>query len=659
VKSPALCATVSAGMPRTLAAVVLVAVLGCHHAATPPPAPRSLRVRVFTEPAPVRVLASAGRYVFVASAGELARWDAHGGILPLSAAEGLAGAQIVALAPDVDPRRAVWILTDKHLGHYDVGSETFHKLPLAPDALDFAALAAGGTTLAPTGDGGVWLGTARGLYRVGERGEVDPAISVTEPVATLVRDRQGWLWIATRSGLVARKPTGELVHVTAAHGLDVAAPRIVIELPDDRLLVIGADDTGRDVLAFGRELAWATYRAYPEVHWDAAARRGTGAIAMAGDRLYRIAPADGAPRPLARDGLRLVGRGREAWLIDPIDLVVPPGAMTLASMDDQLLIGTRDLGTALYRDGDPRPHDWLRRRQMFLDATSLSVACASANDCWIATGARQAWHWTGEGFVPGGPDEIVLAVVRDPAGPLYALHRKPDDVTIALSRIDRQTSASSPNLRPGLRSNDRSGDGQSWVPVGRVALPAEQIGFARFGAAGTLWVGLRRPSDAADLAVIDVASGKTTLRSVDATQDILDGDVRGDTVWLAVTDGIARLGPGNRFELWTGLGAPRALAIDPDGNVVTATTAPGAMRWDGRTWEAPPALNFEVRDVVATRTGQLWMATERGLVGWDGKRLRRLDARRGLAEDGIIDVAVDPFDRIWARGPGSLTLVTP
>ena len=88
-------------------------------------------------------------------------------------------------------------------------------------------------------------------------------------------------------------------------------------------------------------------------------------------------------------------------MIDPIELVVPPGATALGAVDDQLLIGTRDLGTARYREGDAHPRDWLRRKQMFQDATGLSVACARAKDCWIATGARQAWHWNGERFVGG------------------------------------------------------------------------------------------------------------------------------------------------------------------------------------------------------------------------------------------------------------------
>ncbi|HMG22728.1 MAG TPA: hypothetical protein VK607_15445, partial [Kofleriaceae bacterium] len=61
---------------------------------------------------------------------------------------------------------------------------------------------------------------------------------------------------------------------------------------------------------------------------------------------------------------------------------------------------------------------------------------------------------------------------------------------------------------------------------------------------------------------------------------------------------------------------------------------------------------------VATRNGQVWMATERGIAAWDGKKVRRVDVLRGLAENEMLDIAVDQFDRVWARGPGSLTLIS-
>lgn len=118
----------------------------------------------------------------------------------------------------------------------------------------------------------------------------------------------------------------------------------------------------------------------------------------------------------------------------------------------------------------------------------------------------------------------------------------------------------------------------------------------------------------------------------------------------------------NAVKVWTeadGLRSElaRAVTIAQDGTVYVGTGA-GAAVWDGKAWAFPPALQFEINDLVATHNGQIWMATERGIAAWDGKKVRRVDTRRGLAENTVLDVAADQYDRVWARGPGSLTLVS-
>ncbi len=622
----------------------------CH----PPPRmharTRAVNVRVFTEPSPVRLLASAGKFVFVATDRDLERWDADGTLLPLSPN----GSQIVALAPDLD-RRSVWLLTATGLGHYDAANERFEPLmPKGSLGIEFPLLAREGASIAPSDDG-VWLGTAHGLVSVGPDGEWS-ATGIETPVNAMVRDHAGWLWVATKSGLVVRRPTGDTQEVGILDGCAIVDPRLLVELPNDRMMVIGADTTGRDRLAIGHQMSWTTYRVLPQVKFEAAARRGNGAVAMAGDRIYRIAPDDPAVvQPLTRDGLRLVplegGRSSD-WMVDPIDVEVPPGAVTLASVDDQLLIGTRELGTARYREGDARPRDWLRRRQMFMDATTLSVACTTESDCWLATGTHQAWHWNGERFTPQGPDDVTLAIVRDPEGGIYALHRPDDSTSIRLSRIDEL--------------------GQ-WNALEEVAIETggerPDISFARFASTGRLWVGLRDREEGEwhgfGVAVVDVESGRVRYhRSGDPQSrlqvpaNVVDAAITEDIAWFATDTGIARVIDGkleSTGEL-DGVQAVRALTA-VEGGVMVATSS-GAMRWNGKLWEQPPALAFSVDDIVATRSGQVWMATDRGIAVWDGKRVRRVDTRRGLAEDRMLDVAVDQFDRVWARGAGSLALIT-
>ncbi len=643
----------------------------------PPVSGGKVRVRVFTEPAAVKTVGSAGRFLFVATEDALQRWDEKGSVMTMTADHGLSGDHVVALATDPD-RKWMWILTDGGLGHYDAGVEVYSETIAPPAALgiDYAAIAKEGVaSLAPAAEGGVWLGTSKGLVFVSERGGW-VTTPIKDSIRALVRDRAGWLWIATKAGLVARKPSGDLVKIGSAQGCDVVEPRLVVEAPGDRVMVIGGDEQGRERLAIGKGMSWTSYRTLPEYKWDAATKRGDSVMVMGSDRIYRIQLATGAVvRPLARDGVRLVplsGPTTSEWVIDPTNLVVPPGATALGAMDDQLLIGTRDIGTARYRVGDAHPRDWLRRKQMFEDATGLSVACAGTKDCWLATGARQAWHWNGEKFTASGPDVVVLAVARDPAGPIYALHRGPQEKEMHLSRID----------------------GATWTPVAKVTLttPGDvpEVSFARFAQSGSLWVGLRyrdgEERRAYGIAIVEPSSGKVAYHRTEASSaamgqperdkkapkepkekmlpipvGVVDADVRGDTAWFATNEGIARLS-GGRVKIWTeadGLRSElaRAVTIGVEGGVVVATGA-GAGVWDGKRWGFPPALRFEINDVAATRNGQLWMATERGIAAWDGKKVRRVDTRRGLAENVVLDLTVDQFDRVWARGPGSLTLIS-
>ncbi len=618
----------------------------------PPVSAGKVRVRVFTEPAAVRAIAAAGTSLLVATDNGLERWDDARAI----EVPELEGTRVVALAVDDDARGA-WLLSDTALARYDLAAAAYREMP-APTADATAAFARDGSaSLVSDGDDGVWLGTARGLVYASPTSGWS-ATTIKDPVRALVRDRAGWLWIATSAGLVARKPSGELVKLGAAQGCAVIDARLLVLAPGDRVLAIGADDAGHERLAIGGEQTFTTYRTLPDIHWDAAARRGAGVIVVSGDHAYRLAPADGAIRPLARDGTRLVTipmspagdapppPAPAAWSIDPVDIVLPPSATVLGAADDQLLVGTRDLGVARYRDGDRHARDWLRARAMFADATTLSVACVREQDCWIATGARDAWHWTGEHFTALAPvDRTVLAVLRAPAGAIYAIERDSDDVTaLRIARLD----------------------GTTWTtlkPAVEVDRGTAELAFARFGAPGILWIGLRAHDGDAPtpttVAVVNLVSGTVTTKD-DAPAAIADADVRGPTAWFATAAGVAR-SSGGRWTTWTesdGLRSElvRAVSISPTGDAVVGTRA-GAGVWDGKHWTFPPALRFEVNDLVATRSG-LWLASERGLVAWDGKNLRRFDTLRGLAENEVLDVAADHYGRIWARGPTSLTLVS-
>ncbi len=652
-------------MLRSIRIAVLCAVAGCPASAptvprVPPVSSGTVRVRTFTEPAPVRMVVAAEKLVFVATGAELERFDDVDGVFALSAAAPIAAdGPVLALAADGD-RRTVWVLTEHGLGRYDITTAAYRHVATPPAEVDLAQLARDGEVSIAALDGNVWIGSGRGIARVDPNGTWTE--TELEPVRALLRDRSGYLWIATASGLLVREPNGMTTSVGPGHGNTVTKPRMLVEMPGDRVMAIGGDDQGRERIAIGDAVAWTTYRALPDVTWEAATKRAAGAFVMGNGRVYRIGPVDpGRVRPLARAGMRLVAvTGATAaaeWAIDRIDLVVPPGATSLGGVEDQLLIGTRDLGTARFHisgDGRAQAREWLRGRQMFEDATSLSVACQRVDDCWIATGARRAWRWTGDQFVEGGPDATVLAVVRS-GSDTFALHRDAPASEIKLSKIDRHG---------------------GWTEVPRIAVStpggAPEVTFATV-ARGAIWIGLRSRDDAdgptTGAARIDLAretariygAGSRGAGAWPVPTDAVDAALRGDVAYFATTSGAVRVA-GGKVERWTsadGLRTDdvRALAWAPDGRVIAATSQ-GASVWDGKTWRSPGALEFEIHDVVATRNGQLWMATPRGIAVWDGATVRRVDMRRGLVENEILDIATDQFDRVWARGAGSLTLIS-
>ncbi len=63
--------------------------------------------------------------------------------------------------------------------------------------------------------------------------------------------------------------------------------------------------------------------------------------------------------------------------------------------------------------------------------------------------------------------------------------------------------------------------------------------------------------------------------------------------------------------------------------------------------------------IMTVPDARLWMATERGIAIFDGRKVRRMDVRRGLVENTVLDVTIDELGRVWARGPRSLMMVTP
>lgn len=627
----------------------------------------TVRVRAATDASAVRLMVPAGAFLFAAGRHGVDRWSpGSGDVLPLSNVHGLPGDRVLAMASDVE-RMWLWIATDGGLGYYDVAAETFSELPASKVVDVAAARGPGELHLAPAADGGVWIGHPLGLFYVNPAAQWAPT-AITGRISALALGEDGWLWIGTLDGLVGRKPTGETYRYGAAEGCDVARVRLVARAPGGGVLVVGENGDGKQRVAIRKGEAWASYKVSPELKLEALAPFGDGLIAMGGRKLYALdAVGSGKRRMLTRDGVRLLPVGGDAGAtaapltIDPLPANLPADVTGVAVVGREIFVGTRDIGIARLGVDASHPDAWLRRRQLLDGATTLTVACRAADDCLLATGARRAWRYDGEAFEPTGPEaQAVLAVVRDADGAIYALHRPGDAAAIDVSRVD----------------------GEAWTPTGmRIETPGDrpEVSFARFGPGGILWVGLRyldgrdvRPWGVAlvDLAVGAVAYHHATADRKERKQgvlpvpiDVVDGTFAGDDeVWLATTEGAARL-VGDEITVWneaSGMASElaRAIAVSPGGFVFVATGA-GVGMFDGEAWAFPRELSFEVEDLAIAADGRLWMATSRGGALYDGKKVKRLDVRRGLLENDILDVTLDEHGRVWARGRESLTVITP
>ncbi len=663
------------GATPWLGAALALALGGCPQGNRNAHKPHTVRVRVrsFTEASPVRLVTTAKPYAFTASGQGLDRWDLRSGQgLHLDSSHGLPGDRVTAVAQD-PARKDIWIATDGGITRYDTESETFAALPPAPQVLGLADLA--GVSLAPAGDGGVWIGHPKGLFYTNQAGKWSPT-PVSTPITALLRTRDGRLWIGTTHGLMVREVSGATRELGQENGCDLARVRFIAHAPDGSALVVGETLAGKQHIVLTKSGACATFRASPDLRWVSVATKNHESYILTPRQLFVMRVADARARRLTRDGMRLApvtvgtaGRHDSPYVIEPVNVRVPGGATALAAVADDILIGTRDLGTALM--GRTRHSRWLRRSVLVDGARNLSVACKARNNCYLATGSSAAWRFDGKRFEPlaaglqveGEQTRArVLAFVRAPSGEIYGLRESEDlrhvlvtpirdDVWVRVSEISLDT----PGGRPG-------------------------VSFARFSPAGVLWVGLRYKDDSGEERPYGVALVNTSLGAVvyhHETRDrhelkegvlpipihVADASfLEQEEVWLATSEGAARV-KGSDVKVYTegdGLASEllRGVACSAGGMVYVAS-GQGIGRFDGERWTQPPMLRFPVNDIEIGRDGRLWMATDRGVAVYDGARVRRLDVRRGLLQNEVDDIALDHFGRVWVRGSEGITVVTP
>jgi len=620
-------------------------------------------VRSFTEATPVQHILAVPPFAFAATSTGLDRWDLRSGqAIHLGAEHGLPGERVQSLA--YDPRGELWVATEAGLARYDVQDAAFREVPPPPDLVDVDSFEGATVAAAPTG---AWVGLRRGLYHVTPDGEWSPT-GVSSPVTGLyLKPGTDLLWVGTSVGLFLSR-AGAATPLGADRGCDMASVRFLARGPDGRTVVVGANAAREQRIAFAGEEGCHSYRASPDEMWLAAASRPGDLLVLTDRRLYSMGPPSGSRgRTLVRDGMQLLPVPRSdrsppvpsPFAMQAMSGHLPDGAQALAALGDEVLVGTRSLGTARVVAGR-RALQWLRRGELVGEATSLSVACVARDDCYLATGSRRAWRFDGERFsTTGGGERRVLAVARDSEGRIVGLRQSPDGRSIALAEI-------------------RSGE---WRDTGiAVETPGRdpEVGFARFAPDGQLWLNPRYRDDAGELrphgiAVVDMAASQVSYHRASEERDevergvlpipddVADVSFEPDgTAWLATSQGAVKIADDEAtfFSDAEGLRSEilRGVAWSSSGQVYFAAGG-GIGTFDGERWRYPHELALVLNDMEIGPDQRLWLATDRGLAVHEGGRVRRFDARRGLVENRIEDLAIDHFGRVWLRGRQSLGIV--
>ncbi|HYU14686.1 MAG TPA: hypothetical protein VEL05_01385, partial [Candidatus Acidoferrum sp.] len=230
---------------RALAIAAALASAACPAARPTGPSERPrVRVRSFTEAAPVRHILAVPPFAFAATSTGLDRWDLRSGqALHLGAEHGLPGERVQAL--DYDARGEVWIATDAGMVRYRVQEDAFQEVPAPPDILGVDSFEGATVSATPTG---AWVGLRRGLFHVTRDG-VWTATAITAPVTDLHDEPGGdLLWIGTEVGLFISRD-GVTGWLGPDQGCDLAAVRFVARGPDREAVVVGESREGEQRIA--------------------------------------------------------------------------------------------------------------------------------------------------------------------------------------------------------------------------------------------------------------------------------------------------------------------------------------------------------------------------------------------------------------------------
>ena len=688
---------------------LMLAAVGCKHAPPPPspPAPKppsftASRIRSFSDSLTVTAIADSPSSLWVGTPRGLLRWEGTRSTL-LTSKEGLPADRVAAVG--VDPQGGVLVATAKGLSRGLHNAWT--NWGAAPVGDFLTGLVSDGRT--------VWAAGPEGLGRL-RAGKWEHYFSDTG-ITALATGYGNTVWVGTDgAGVLRIARNGEkLERFGASQGCETDVVRGLVSV-DKTLLVIGEGPSGPRACYYDGERFYSYQLSSPTVlEW--AARAGARTLVGAGDHLYSLAtvppdpkalpgteppppndspvqlrpirsyvvnartialkpdlastalddppnaprpPKAATPPPMPR-GSKVVAVGTLApegpvIAAEESAIRLPEGVTTVGGSERGLLVGTRFLGAMRIENDVPRR---FRVDDLVAGALRLTVACTAGkdapDDCYLATGGTRAFRFDGQSFeiasVDPEPGSHVLAVLRDPKGDVLAIHRGENDRQLRVSRVD---------------------DGR-WTPIGIQAVQVPNgppdLNFAEFAPDGHLWVGLRyidKDGDARDFGADEIAadSGKVVTHKELPTDVVAMYWRSPREVWFATRSGAARALDGKLRVFTENDGLESELTRDigpgPGGQIFVATRR-GTGRYDGTRWTFPRLGGFypPANALAHDAHGNVFIGTEKGLYCVGECSGDVIDHARGLLDDNVADLAVDPRNRVWVLTEKGINIVEP
>ncbi|HET9767162.1 MAG TPA: two-component regulator propeller domain-containing protein, partial [Thermoanaerobaculia bacterium] len=421
----------------------------------------------------------------------------------------------------------------------------------------------------------------------------------------VLRDRRGYLWIATSEGLT-RYDGFELTSITGAEGLRNQVVRRVVEAPDGTLWLATADGLAH---YDGRRLSFigSAEGMRGGIVWDLALDRhgnlwfGTGSAGLG---------------VVVGDKWKQYGKGNGLAGNDVYSLHVAPSG--------ELWVGTRRSGVASCAVG---ARGELSRCRTFTTADGLAhdsvraIASDRFGNVWLGTRGGGVSRWDGRRFTNFratpphiaedsrvGPWAAADGLADDD---VYALHVRPGGELVIGNAQRGITICTLPDLRPCRTL--RKGNGL----------------------------------------IVDAVLG-------------VDEDVEGN-LWVSLNNGLSKLVSEKlqSFDDRHGVPGPGGYAVlpEPNGDVWVASfgglgrmlLAPPYAQPLVASWNAERGLpSSEVWDVLRDRRGRLWVATAGGLCLFDAARgcSAVYGEEQGLAGSYVLDLFETKGGDLWV---GTLT----